>query len=721
MNLFTTLGMEPLCYPLKAVVRYPSPAGAAINGNPKDEVLKRFLIISMFLLTSVNAGAQTPTPTAVNNLCKRVLAYYTSWSTGSYNAGNVPYNKLTHICYAFVTPNLNGTLNGTNGGLYAGGSLNVDCAGLVTNAHANGVKVLISCGGAGVPGSTFSSLLANAAAVSTFVNSLYGMAVTNQFDGVDIDWEYPANNTDKANFVSFIQALRAKFDGAPLPAPNWLITAAVSPGYLTQYLDLPNLKNSMNFFNVMTYDYHGSWTSHSGHVGGLNPAAGDPDGGGANGLSAITYYTGQGVPASQLNYGFAFYGYGFDTGVPFGSCACSTNTIPFAQILPLIGTGWTRYWDSSSPGPYLLPSGGGSSIIYYDDPASVLATSNSVLNSSNVGGVFMWALNQDYLGPGTQPLLDSMVQMAALCGNATPTPFPTYTPVPTPTPVISSIWRVNAGGATFIDSALHFWSADTQFLGGNQASTSAAITGTSDQTLYKSERWGNFTYTFNVPPGSYQVTLKFAELYSGITGPGQRMFNVLINGSQVLTDLDIFAEVGFRTADDKIFNNISPSAGKIIIQFATGSADLPKVSAIQIISMPPTPTPSPTPSATLTPCMVNGTPCTTTPTATFTFTATATPTPPGEFKPVIYPNPSSGPGQTLLHLELTQASDVKVRIFTTGFRKVGEVVYPNVGAGGTDILISPLDKTGKELGNGLYYLMVETADGKRTLKWLIFR
>src|SRR5690348_7725159 len=128
-----------------------------------------------FLALPGLALGQTATPTPVNGLCKRVLAYYTSWSSSSYGASSVPYGKLTHICYAFVTPNTNGTLNNTYGALYSGGPLNADCTSLVANAHAHGVQVLVSCGGAGVPASTFSSLMADAAAVSQFVDNLYGM------------------------------------------------------------------------------------------------------------------------------------------------------------------------------------------------------------------------------------------------------------------------------------------------------------------------------------------------------------------------------------------------------------------------------------------------------------------------------------------------------------------------------------------------------------------
>jgi peptidoglycan/xylan/chitin deacetylase (PgdA/CDA1 family) len=186
--------------------------------------------------------------------------------------------------------------------------------------------------------------------------------------------------------------------------------------------------------------------------------------------------------------------------------------------------------------------------------------------------------------------------------TATPTtPAPTNTPIiPTATPTspaVSSTWRVNAGGTAYTDAVGNVWAADEDYSGGT-ADTQAVgtpVAGTSDQTLYQSERYGNpFTYTFNVPAGSYQVTLKFADIYKGITAAGQRVFNVSINGTQVETNLDIYAEAGSLKADDKVLNNIAPVNGVITIQFGPSSVDNAQICAIQIISQPIAPTATPT-------------------------------------------------------------------------------------------------------------------------------
>jgi hypothetical protein len=157
-------------------------------------------------------------------------------------------------------------------------------------------------------------------------------------------------------------------------------------------------------------------------------------------------------------------------------------------------------------------------------------------------------------------------------------------PPPPPPPPPGNTVRVNAGGASYTDGSANVWSADCCNSGGNTFSTTASIAGTSDPTLYQSERWstGPFTYSFTgLAAGSYQVTLKFAET-AGL-GPGQRRFNVAVNGTQVLSNLDVAAEVGENTADDKTFTTTVDTSGNLSVAFTKGASDNPIVSAIQVV------------------------------------------------------------------------------------------------------------------------------------------
>jgi len=176
-----------------------------------------------------------------------------------------------------------------------------------------------------------------------------------------------------------------------------------------------------------------------------------------------------------------------------------------------------------------------------------------------------------------------------------------YVPTPTPIPGVSTtVWRVHAGGGAYTDSSGNVWAADTQFSGGYSYPNTivSSVAGTSDPALYQTERYADlyasnsFSYAFPVPSGNYQVTLKFVE--TDFAGTGQRIFNVAVNGNQVLSNFDIDADAGGGgKADDKVFNNVSPSGGQILVQFNPGSADSPKVNALQIIPQTLVPTPTP--------------------------------------------------------------------------------------------------------------------------------
>jgi Malectin domain/Beta-1,3-glucanase/Putative Ig domain len=117
--------------------------------------------------------------------------------------------------------------------------------------------------------------------------------------------------------------------------------------------------------------------------------------------------------------------------------------------------------------------------------------------------------------------------------------------------------------------------ADEDFTGGATSATTNAISTTgvtspAPQSVYQHNRYGNFTYAI---PGltagaSYTVRLHFAEEYW--TTAGSRTFNVLINGTQVLTNFDIFATAGGEyIAVIKPFTATASSTGTVTIQFVT--------------------------------------------------------------------------------------------------------------------------------------------------------
>ncbi len=197
----------------------------------------------------------------------------------------------------------------------------------------------------------------------------------------------------------------------------------------------------------------------------------------------------------------------------------------------------------------------------------------------------------------------------------------TFTNTPVPTPI-----RVNCGGPQ-VTTGGFTWSADFGFTGGSTADAGAiAISNTTDDVLYQTERYGNPSYTFNVPNGYYNITFKFAETYW--TSAGSRIMDVTVEGVTVIDNLDIYASAvapKANTAYDVTINNILITDGQINIA-SSATADNAKFCAIAIIPAGPPPTstytntlvPSSTYTASATYTRTN------TSTSTYTYTATAT-------------------------------------------------------------------------------------------------
>jgi hypothetical protein len=166
------------------------------------------------------------------------------------------------------------------------------------------------------------------------------------------------------------------------------------------------------------------------------------------------------------------------------------------------------------------------------------------------------------------------------------------TPPPPPPPPTTVPLRIDAGGP-----AVAPFVADELSSGGTTVTTTktvdlTGVTGPAPEAVYQANRFGNFTYAV---PGltagtSYTVRLHFAETFW--TTKGSRIFNVTINGQQVLTNFDIIGTAG--TAQKAVveqFTAAADSTGKLTIQFVTVK-DNAQVNGIEILSAtsPPPPT-----------------------------------------------------------------------------------------------------------------------------------
>ncbi|MEU8263023.1 glycosyl hydrolase family 18 protein [Micromonospora sp. NPDC048999] len=231
------------------------------------------------LLALATAGATLAlTPAAAeaavlpNNF--KSVGYMPSWS-GSVNS--IQYGKLTHINYAFVLPNNDGSLRAVDNPS--------KLSSLVSLGHANNVKVSIAIGGWNDgDDSAFEALAANSGARGAFVNNVVNFVNQYGLDGVDIDWEYPDPGASANNYSQLMQQL-----SSALHSRGKLLTAAVvSEGYYVQGVPTA-VFGYVDWLNIMAYD---GGSPHANYDWSIN---------------SVNGWKSRGLPAGKAVLGVPFY------------------------------------------------------------------------------------------------------------------------------------------------------------------------------------------------------------------------------------------------------------------------------------------------------------------------------------------------------------------------------------------------------------------------------
>ncbi|HVK20559.1 MAG TPA: carboxypeptidase regulatory-like domain-containing protein [Actinokineospora sp.] len=154
---------------------------------------------------------------------------------------------------------------------------------------------------------------------------------------------------------------------------------------------------------------------------------------------------------------------------------------------------------------------------------------------------------------------------------------------------------IDSGGSGFVDGAGDTWVTDTAWTPGGfgylsngpVTTTKKAIAGTTDDALFQSQKESPGGYRYdNLPAGTYQVRLDFAEFKTDLTA-GRRVFDVSVNGTMVLPNYDIVARVGTLAADSHEFWVTVPEGGSISVDLAAKKGKLaPVINSLRITHRP---------------------------------------------------------------------------------------------------------------------------------------
>jgi len=142
-----------------------------------------------------------------------------------------------------------------------------------------------------------------------FFDELETQITAHHYDGVDIDWEPSAQtDADQQTYTEFMRVLRQRF-------PRWVISTALPAGEWTaRHISWTELGKSVDFINLMTYVFAGSWTGHSAHNANLYRPSAYADPNGLDVDSSIeSLTTKHGLPKDKIVLGLAFYGTQYST------------------------------------------------------------------------------------------------------------------------------------------------------------------------------------------------------------------------------------------------------------------------------------------------------------------------------------------------------------------------------------------------------------------------
>ena len=389
-------------------------------------------------MTYIPTREPTPVPIEENPL--RIIGYFTSWGIGSrgYRVANIPGDMLTHINYAFgvISPQENKCVLGdpvADVQKFYGANESLDRKpDLKDGLHgAFGqflklkivypqLKVMISIGGWN-GSARFSDVALTEATRRQFVDScvtLYFRKYPGVFDGVDIDWEYPVSGgaqtgrpEDRHNFTLLLAEFRRQLDlQGQVDGKQYLLSIAAPAGPdVYANLELDQIHKILNWINLMTYDFHGSWDASTNFNSPLFKSSTDPSSNLVvrnqfNVDAAVQAYLAAGIPPQKLVIGVPFYGRGWQ-GVPdsnHGLYQSATGAAP-GRFEPGVFDYWDikknykptyqRYWQDEAKVPWIYDPTKGI-MITYEDTQSV-ALKAEYVKTNHLSGMMFWELSND--------------------------------------------------------------------------------------------------------------------------------------------------------------------------------------------------------------------------------------------------------------------------------------------------------------------------------------